>query len=63
MTRAVTINQASITRAIKAVEKSGVDKVIKVCRDGSVLILPPCMVDTGTPINDFDVDTKDKYDL
>ena len=53
MTRAVTINQATITRAIKAIDKSGVPMIIEIKRDGSLLIIPPELTDFSHS-DDFD---------
>lgn len=63
MTRAVTINQATITRAIKAVDKSKVPMVIRLARDGSVCIVPPELANLGTPVNDiqFDKDENNSF--
>lgn len=54
--RAATINQASIVRAIKAIDKSGVPMVIEISRDGSLCIVPPDLARRGKPVNDFDLD-------
>lgn len=63
MTRAVTIPQASIVRAIKAVDKSGVPMVIEIARDGSLCIVPPEIARRGKPVNDFNIDYEGEINL
>ena len=62
MSRAKTIPQTAIVRAIKAVHKSGVPMVIEVSRDGSLCILPPELARRGVALTANDLAALDYKD-
>lgn len=62
MTRAAIIPQATITRAIKAVERSGADMVIEITRE-SILLIPRKKFNHQSVLNNKEVDYDGEINL